>query len=285
MDKNITVTIGLPFYNCENYLFNAISSILNQSFINFELLLSDDGSTDNSLQIAKSFNDSRIKIISDNQNKGIAFRINEQLDYALGKYFVRMDGDDIMFPSRLEKQINFLYNNLNIDILGSSVISIDESNNILGIRKSKLPLNAFDCFKHITFIHPSVIGKTTWFRKYGYNLHLNGVEDRDLWLRSFNNSNFALLDEPLLFYRDSTIFNYLKYEFRIKQLSLLLNSNKNKLKTYQYIYLFILIHFKLSIYYIFNNSIFIKYFIKSRNKNISYNDLNIYYNLLNIYNK
>ena len=68
MDKNITVTIGLPFYNCENYLFNAISSILNQSFINFELLLSDDGSTDSSLQIAKSFNDSRIKIISNNQN-------------------------------------------------------------------------------------------------------------------------------------------------------------------------------------------------------------------------
>ena len=87
MDANVKISIGIPIYNAERFLESAIKSVLNQSFKEFELILSDDGSTDSSLEIASSFNDSRIRILNDDQNRGIAFRLNEKIRLARGKYF------------------------------------------------------------------------------------------------------------------------------------------------------------------------------------------------------
>ena len=101
------VTIGLPFYNAEKYLALAIESVLQQTYTNWELLLLDDGSTDNSLSIAQSYaqKDSRIKVISDGKNKNLATRLNELPSLAQGLYLARMDADDIMHSARIVKTI------------------------------------------------------------------------------------------------------------------------------------------------------------------------------------
>ena len=193
------VTIGLPVFNCESFIEFAMMSILNQTFTNFEIIITDDGSTDRTLDILRGFNDSRIKIITDGENRGISFRLNQQIDMAKGKYFCRMDGDDIMFPDRLEHQIAFLESHKEIDVVGSSAIIIDDNNEIIGTRgyiENGLdkPCNSF--------IHPTVCGRIDYFRKYRYTDSLKGVEDADLWIRSNKESNFVQLNLPTLFYRD-----------------------------------------------------------------------------------
>lgn len=231
MNQAIFVTIGLPFYNTSLFLESAIKSILAQTYTDFELILTDDGSTDNSLQIAKSFNDPRIIILSDKKNKGISYRLNEQISIARGKYFVRMDADDLMFPSRLEKQIAYLESNPDIDVIGSQAIVIDDDNRIIGLRDSILPATINDALQKSIFIHPTVAGKTEWFRKFGYSDELKGVEDFDLWIRSFNQSKFYILDEPLLFYRDPLKIKLKTYRFRQQQLRKCIWSNRNLIKT------------------------------------------------------
>ena len=109
--KNPLVSILMPVYNSEKYLREAIKSILNQTFTNFELIIINDGSTDNSLKIIKSFKDNRIKIIKNKGNLGLIKTLNKGIDLAQGKYIARMDADDIAMPKRLEKQIAFFNEN------------------------------------------------------------------------------------------------------------------------------------------------------------------------------
>jgi glycosyltransferase involved in cell wall biosynthesis len=211
------VTIGIPYYNSEHFLHHAIQSVLNQTYTDFELILSNDGSTDRSLEIASSFTDPRIILVGDGRNRGLIYRLNEQLNLARGKYFTRMDSDDIMFPDRIEKQINYLDNSPSIDIIGSEAIVIDKDNTILGIRYSKIPIKAQDILKSAPFIHPTVMGRTNWFKKYYYSPEMDGFEDADLWIRSFTESKYFIINEPLLFYRDPLIIKIDTYLYRLKQ--------------------------------------------------------------------
>jgi glycosyltransferase involved in cell wall biosynthesis len=214
MDQNVKVTIAIPIYNAERFLYLAIESVLAQTFSDFELILTDDGSTDNSLEIIRSFNDPRIILITDGRNRGISFRLNQQIALAKGKYFVRMDADDIMFPDRVMKQYNFLEEYEEIDLIGCPVLVIDDENSVIGKRETLIPIGIRNAFKHSIFIHPTVMGKTSWFKKYGYLESLKGAEDFDLWLRSFNDSTFALFDVPLLYYRDPLKIKMNTYHFR-----------------------------------------------------------------------
>lgn len=230
MEQNIKVSIGIPIYNAERFLDLAIKSVLIQSFTEFELILSDDGSTDRSLEIAKSYNDSRILVLSDGINKGMGQRLNEQIAIAKGNYFVRMDADDIMFPNRLEKQFAFLQNYPEIDVLGSYAVVIDDENNILGLRTTTIPNSIRRCFRSVPFIHPTVMGKTLWFSKFRYSKVLKGgIEDADLWIRSFQKSNFFIIEEPLIFYRDPLNLKFSVYKCRILQMQKVYKSNFNLL--------------------------------------------------------
>lgn len=240
MDQNITVTIGVPFHNADRFLDLSIRSVLSQTFKSFELILTDDGSTDDSLHIAKSFNDPRILILSDGKNKGISYRLNEQISLAKGKYFIRMDADDIMFPDRLEKQINYLESHENIDVLGADIVIIDNENTIIGYRESPKPKTLVQAFKSTAFFHPTVAGKTDWFKSNKYNLALNGCEDHDLWIRSFRYSNFNSMDEPVLFYRDPNVFKLKTYLFRQRQIRKMYITNGYLLKNKSLILCFVL---------------------------------------------
>lgn len=212
------VTIGIPCYNVAKTLELSLKSVLAQSYTNFELIITDDGSTDDTIEIVKKFNDERIILISDQQNKGISYRLNQQIDLAHGDYFLRMDGDDIMFPNRVKDQIDFLVNHPEIDVLSSQAVVIDENNNIIGFRKcDQIPQKPDDAMIGSPILHPTVAGKIEFFRKYHYDEDLCGVEDRDLWSRALVDSVFYELQRPLLFYRDTQILRRKTYLSRLKQ--------------------------------------------------------------------
>lgn len=193
-DLSPLVTIGIPFYKDAQYLRYAIQSVRNQTYSNWELILIDDGSTDGSLDIANSFRDSRIKVVSDGANKGLPARLNEIVALANGDYVARMDADDIMTIDRIERQVSYLQLHPEIDVVGSSAMVIDDKN----------------CITHsvnqegITggFIHPTIMGRTSWFKDNPYNECQRRCQDYELWLRTIGKSVFYNMPEPLLFYRE-----------------------------------------------------------------------------------
>jgi glycosyltransferase involved in cell wall biosynthesis len=97
----------MPVYNGSKHLSDAVDSILTQTYTNFEFLIIDDASTDNSFEILKSYKDDRIRLIKNEKNIGLSASLNKGLNLALGKYIARMDQDDISLPNRLEKQIEY----------------------------------------------------------------------------------------------------------------------------------------------------------------------------------
>ena len=108
MNNHYLVSIGMPVYNCAATVAQAIRSILNQTFEDWELLIVDDGSTDDTLKVIASFKDPRIIVSKGERNEGLPARLNDCVRRARGKYFARMDGDDIAYPERLRKQLEYL---------------------------------------------------------------------------------------------------------------------------------------------------------------------------------
>jgi glycosyltransferase involved in cell wall biosynthesis len=203
------LTIGLPFYNNEKTLKIAIKSVLQQTLKSWELILINDGSTDGSLAIAEimAANDSRIKLLSDGFNRGLVFRLNQIIDEAQGNYIARMDADDIMLPERLEKQVNFLISNPQIDIVATAAYTIDENDNPIGIRDTE-PIvlnNGKDVFKKSILIHPSILVKKEWYKSNKYDKEFIRAEDFELWCRTFMATKFFRITEPLLLYREGNV--------------------------------------------------------------------------------
>lgn len=205
------VTIGLPFYNAEKYLALAIESVLQQTYTDWELLLLDDGSTDNSLSIAQSYaqKDSRIKVISDGKNKNLATRLNELPSLAQGLYLARMDADDIMHPARIKRQLAVLETHPEIDVLGTNAYIINDENAVIGTRYPLTTENTLTRVK--SFIHPTIIAKKQWFLENPYDTKALRMEDAELWYRTHSKYHFVRLNEPLLFYREVGNNYYKKY--------------------------------------------------------------------------
>lgn len=221
------VTVGIPCYNVERFIGYAIRSVLNQTYTNFELIITDDGSTDGTVDVIKQFNDPRIKLIVDGENHGISYRLNQQIDMAQGKYFVRMDGDDIMFPNRIEEQIKYLQEHPDVSVVSSQTIIIDDENKIIGRRgTASMPYRlTFDMWKNeSTLSHPTVTGKLSFFKKYYYRDEFKGVEDYDLWMRSCVHDTLIIMPIPLMFYRDPLTFKLKTYIFRQMQIRSLYSS-------------------------------------------------------------
>jgi len=215
------VTIGLPFYNDRLTLELAIKSIFAQTYKNWELILVDDGSTDGSLNIAKKITDKRVRIISDEKNKGLIFRLNQIASLAKGKYLARMDADDLMQPTRIEKQVEFLENNPDVDLVDTGAYSIYRNE----VPKEKRSLNdintdAKQVIKRAMLLHASVAGKTNWFINNPYNEEYVRAEDYELWCRTFKYSKFGRIKEPLYIVREGkiNIKNYLKSSQTIRKI-------------------------------------------------------------------
>jgi glycosyltransferase involved in cell wall biosynthesis len=201
------VSVVLPFYNAQATLAAAIRSILFQSYGHWELILLDDGSTDNSLCIAENVADPRIKIISGGYNRRLPRRLNQGVAFSQGEYIARMDADDIAYPDRLATQVAFLENHPQIDLLGSRVLIFEEGGKIVGtypFQRTHVDICSRP-WAGFYLAHPTWMGKARWFKENPYQLNATRIEDQDLLLRTFKTSQFACLPEILMGYRQSAL--------------------------------------------------------------------------------
>lgn len=197
------LTVAIPFFNEEAHLGVAIRSILAQSFRDFELLLVDDGSTDGSLAVARSFagDDRRVIVRSDGRRRHLAARLNEVVKGARGRFVARMDADDISHPLRFEKELALLEG---VDAVGTWCCLFDEAAHIQCVTESGLPGTARSALEHGLLPHATMIARREWLAAYPYDEALTRAEDRDLWCRVQGTSKLAVVPEVLYAIRVDT---------------------------------------------------------------------------------
>jgi glycosyltransferase involved in cell wall biosynthesis len=201
------VSIGMPVRNCGRTLRLAVESILAQTHRNWELLLIDDGSSDGTADIARSFQDRRIIVHSDGMARGLVARLNEAIALSRGKYFARMDGDDVAYPERLERQLAYLDAHTEVDLVGAGTLVFGVHGTPLGKRVGR-PEHEEICAtpdSGFGLSHPTYVGRLEWFRRHRYREAAVRCEDQDLLLRTYRCSRFANVPDILLGYREETI--------------------------------------------------------------------------------
>lgn len=201
------ITVAMPVYNAGIHLRAAVASIVQQTFTDWELLLMDDGSSDAVLDSLADLADPRIRMLRDGANRGIAVRLNQAVDLARGRYFARMDADDVSFPDRFSKQVDLLQADGALDLVGTRALIIDEMNQITGSFPSAISHEAICARPWLGFPlpHPTWMGRTAWFRAHPYAMPAPYLcEDQELLLRTHAHSRFGTVDELLFGYRIQT---------------------------------------------------------------------------------
>lgn len=238
----ISVIMGI--YNCESTLDDAIISILNQTYTDWEFIICDDGSTDNSFFVANKYKElygNKFVLLRNEKNKGLSYTLNKCLKYAKGTYIARMDGDDISLPQRFEIQLDFLEKHKEYSFVSSGVICLCGNKILKRLKKVGSPLTKLFP-KDNPFVHPACM-----LRKEVYNA-VNGydesnsrvrVEDYDLWIRIYQQGYKGYnMGEPLLLYRDSVNSKLkLKFKYRINEMLVRASAVKKlKLPSCYYVY-------------------------------------------------
>jgi glycosyltransferase involved in cell wall biosynthesis len=196
------VSIAMSVRNCEKTVGVALRSIQSQTMKEWELLIADDGSDDATVSEIKRLQDSRVKLINDGLRKGLPARLNEIMSRASGRYFARMDGDDISYPKRLEWQLDYLRSHPKVDLVGGGLLVFGNRGKILGKR---IPPETHGeiCRKPYAgfpMAHPTYFGRTEWFQRFGYAESILLSQDQDLLLRAFRRSCYANLPVIVLGY-------------------------------------------------------------------------------------
>ncbi len=195
----------MPVYNGAAYLREAIQSVLAQTERDFELIIINDGSIDDSASIIGNFTDPRIIYLDNGRNLGLAASFNAGIERASGEYLARMDADDICLPERFAKQLSFLAMHPEIGVIGSSITIIDEAGRPLALHKRPLTHKGikFASLFSTPLYHPTVMGRTEIFKRNRFNETFSNSEDYELWSRLLFTTEvkFANLKEPLLNYR------------------------------------------------------------------------------------
>lgn len=201
------ISIGMPVFNCAGTIGLAISSILNQTFDEWELLVIDDGSTDETLEAAASFGDPRIRVVRGERNRGLPTRLNECVSAAQGRYFARMDGDDLAYPDRLKRQLEFLEAHPEVDLVAGRIVVFRDDGVAYGVRPvpSTHERICAHPWRGISMPHPAWMGRTEWFLRNPYSADALRSQDQELLLRTCPASRFAALPEIVLGYRENSL--------------------------------------------------------------------------------
>ncbi len=203
--RNPLVSVVLPVYNMANYVSDAVRSILKQTYTNIELIIIDDGSTDELLKTLEYFDDERIKIRRFAANRGLVYALNYGFGIAQGEYIARMDADDISFPRRLEKQIEFMERNPEVGVCGTSIlIKYTRQRYKIHIpyptthEKIRISLRL-----HSNFVcHPTTVIRAAIMKNgIRYQSEYKHAEDYKLWVQLVEHTKLANLKEPFLMKR------------------------------------------------------------------------------------
>lgn len=195
-------------YNASATVGLAVRSILVQTYQNWELIVVDDGSIDQTPEILSQMQDSRIRFIQDPRgNMGLAYRLNQCVHLAKGQYVARMDADDVAYPERLERQVQFLERHRDVDLLGTGAVIFKGAGELVGCYPTACSHEAI-CRRPwwgFPLAHPTWMGKRTWFVSHPYSEQDIRCEDQVLLLQSHSHSRFAALEEILYGYRVNEI--------------------------------------------------------------------------------
>lgn len=250
----------MPVYNGEKYLREAINSILSQTFRDFKFLIINDGSTDNSENIIKSYNDSRIKYLKNTENLGIVETLNFGISQINTKYIARMDCDDVSLPTRIEKQISFMDDHKKIAISGTWIYYIGKNMEIhypsmVNSIKSEMLLGS-------QIAHPTVIMRKSELDKNNikYSQKYKYANDYELWIKTLiKGLNISNIPEILLYYRIHPLQMSQTYT----------NRDKETLEIQKEYFLFLLHTFKfLNPIYLISIVKYIKYYFAIKCPNI-----------------
>ncbi len=196
------VSVIMPVYNSEQYVSNSITSILNQSYTNFEFIIIDDASTDKSYSKLLEYKkkDKRIILVKNKKNEGVTKSLNKALKIARGKYIIRMDADDWSYPDRFKLQVELMEKNPDVVVSGSYVEICDSKLTIKNLRKYHLENTAIrkHMFRYSPFAHPATIWIAKAMKKCLYNEVIIVCQDYELYFRIGKIGKFMNLDKPLL---------------------------------------------------------------------------------------
>lgn len=258
----------MSVYNSEKFLEESVNAVLSQTYSNFEFIIVDDGSTDSSIKIITQFEDSRIKLLINRENQGLAASLNKAIKAAKGKYVARIDADDICYKQRLKRQVDFMEKNSETDICGGFVKRISKEGKVFQAINS-YPLKDRQIKADTVFgprlFHPTVMFRTTFLlqNEVQYDISYKKAQDFELWSRLVFESNAVFANIPAFFvkYRDiqnrkeKLVRNKLQNEYanniRIKNLqrlrvayapshhtvNKLINSNLSKYETLKFLIL------------------------------------------------
>lgn len=199
------VTVGLPFFDEERHLGTAIRSVLAQTVTDLELILVDDGSRDRSLEVARSFRDPRITVVSDGERRHLPARLNEIVRRSTAPFVARLDADDLMHPTRLARQLALFEQQPSYDVIGTWAVLIDAAEEpFAAVETGALPPTARDALVRGVLPHATVVGRRVWFAAHPYDEALTRAEDRDLWCRTVATARFGAVPECLYVIRVDT---------------------------------------------------------------------------------
>lgn len=201
------ITVAMAVKNGATTIEQAVRSIQGQTYPNWELLVVNDGSTDDSIALIEGLGDSRIRIIRNLQCEGLAASLNRAIDEAKGQWFARLDVDDIAYPDRFERQLAFLRNEPNVDLVGSRVMVFRDSGDPVGSPKSFFSHRALCSapWRGFYLPHPTWVGRIEWFRRHRYDPCFFKAQDQELLLRAYRESRYACLSDILVGYRQHKI--------------------------------------------------------------------------------
>ena len=193
----------MPVYNGQKYIREAIDSILGQTLKAFEFIIINDGSTDDSVRIIRSYIDPRIRLINNENNIGLIKTLNRGLELAKGEYLARMDCDDVSLPYRLEKQVDYLNKNPDIDTCGTWFTSFGRKRKKVGKTEERDEFIRSHLIFNPSICHPTVMFSLNSLRNYRlcYDEKYVHAEDYALWVRAMNFLKFANIQEVLYLYR------------------------------------------------------------------------------------
>lgn len=185
----------------------AVRSVQLQTLRDWELIVIDDGSSDNSAAIVGAFGDSRIRLVREASSAGLGPRLNQAVALSRGDFIARMDADDICFPERLARQVEQLRLEPKLDLIGCAAVVFTNENELvgrlpIGLNHQEITARPFDGFP---FPHPTWCGRAAWFRDNPYDAALMKAEDQDLLLRTFRTSRFGGMEDVLLGYRQNQL--------------------------------------------------------------------------------
>lgn len=244
MDRKIEISVIMGIYNCADTLKDAIDSILAQTVENWELILCDDGSQDNTYTIAEFFlkqYPEKIVLLQNQENKGLNFTLNRCLEFAKGKYIARMDGDDTCSPNRFEKELEAFRDHPDLAVVSTAMEYFDE-NGVWGCIRHPQFVTKRDFLYGTPFCHaPCMVRKDVMDRVGGYteSKWLLRVEDYHLWVKIYNFGYKGMnLNEPLYQMRDDrNAYNRRKFRYRLNETYVrILAIRELKLPVWGYIY-------------------------------------------------